>query len=210
MARRSRRGAAPYASVEDLWRRAGVPAPALERLAEADAFACLGLERRQALWAVRGLVAALPLFAEAPAEPPVALAPMDEGGAVVEDYRSTGLSLRRHPVAFLREGLRARGVAACADLARARDGRRVGVAGLVLVRQRPGSARGVMFLTIEDETGVANLIVWPSVFARQRRVILSAGMIACHGRVQREGAVVHVVTDRLEDLSGLLRGIGRE
>ena len=206
----ARRGAAPYASVEDLWRRAGVPAPALERLAEADAFACLGLERRQALWAVRGLVAALPLFAEAPAEPPVALAPMDEGGAVVEDYRSTGLSLRRHPVAFLREGLRARGVAACADLARARDGRRVGVAGLVLVRQRPGSARGVMFLTIEDETGVANLIVWPSVFARQRRVILSAGMVACHGRVQREGAVVHVVTDRLEDLSGLLRGIGRE
>ncbi|MBV8615614.1 MAG: error-prone DNA polymerase, partial [Acetobacteraceae bacterium] len=92
----------------------------------------------------------------------------------------------------------------------ARDGRRVGVAGLVLVRQKPGSARGVMFLTIEDETGVANLIVWPSVFARQRRVILAAGMIACHGRVQREGAVVHVVTDRLEDLSALLRGIGQD
>jgi error-prone DNA polymerase len=98
----------------------------------------------------------------------------------------------------------------CAELARARDGRRAIVAGLVLVRQKPGSAKGVMFLTIEDESGVANLIVWPSVFERQRRVILGAGMIACHGRVQREGAVIHVVTDWLEDLSALLRQIGRD
>ena len=99
---------------------------------------------------------------------------------------------------------------ACAELVRARDGLRVSVAGLVLVRQRPGSARGVMFLTIEDETGVANLIVWPSVFERERRVILAAGMIACHGHVQREGAVVHVIADRLEDVSALLRGIGQD
>ncbi len=209
--------ATPYASVEALWRRAGVPAAALVRLAGADAFRSLGLDRRQALWAVRGLAdAPLPLFAAAEAdgmrpelvEPAMALAPMTEGRAVVEDYRSVGLSLRRHPVAFLRADLRARGMIACAELARVRDGRPVVVPGLVLVRQKPGSARGVMFITIEDETGVANLIVWPSVFERQRRVILAAGMVACHGRVQREGAVIHVVTDRLEDLSTLLRGIG--
>ncbi len=209
----ARRGEAPYASVEELWRRADVPAQALERLAEADAFGCLGLGRRQALWAVRGLADALPLFAAAEGiwqEPPVVLAPTVEARAVVEDYRSTGLSLRRHPVAFLRENLRARGMIACAELARAREGRGVAVAGLVLVRQKPGSAKGVMFLTIEDETGVANLIVWPSVFERQRRVILAAGMIACHGRVQREGAVIHVIAERLEDLSALLRQVGQD
>jgi len=82
------------------------------------------------------------------------------------------------------------------------------VAGIVLVRQKPGSARGVLFITIEDETGFANLIVWPSVFEQQRRLILNASMLACHGRVQREGAVIHVITDRIEDLSGLLRSVG--
>lgn len=210
MARRLRRGAAPYASVTDLFQRAQVPAPALERLAEADALACLGLERRQALWAVRGLAKPLPLFDGPPAEPPVALAPMTEDGAVVEDYHSTGLSLRRHPVAFLRADLQTRGMTTCAALARARDGRPLCVAGLVLVRQRPGSAKGVTFLTIEDETGTANLIVWPSVFERQRRVVLTVGMIACHGSVQREGSVIHVVTHWLEDLSALLRQVGQD
>jgi error-prone DNA polymerase len=112
-------------------------------------------------------------------------------------------------VAFLREDLRAQGMATCADLARARDGRRLTVPGLVLVRQRPGSASGVMFLTLEDETGVANLVVWPSLFERQRRLVLGAGMIAAHGRVQREGEVVHLVAERLTDLSGLLRSVGK-
>jgi error-prone DNA polymerase len=205
------RGEAPYASVEDAWRRAGVPAAALERLAEADAFAGLGLGRRAALWAVRGLAdAPMPLFAPAPeaAEPAVALTPMTAGREVVEDYTSTGLSLRRHPVAFLRDELRGRGMATCADLARARAGRRLTVPGIGLVRQKPGSARGVMFITLEDETGVANLVVWPSLFEQQRRLVLSAGMIACHGRVQREGEVVHLVAERLEDLSALLRSVG--
>jgi error-prone DNA polymerase len=133
---------------------------------------------------------------------------MTEGGEVVEDYRSTGLSLRRHPVAFLRQDLALRQMIACADLAHARDGRRVAVPGMVLVRQRPGSARGVTFITIEDETGVANLIVWAAVFERQRRLILNASMLACHGRVQREGEVIHVIADRLEDLSGLLGRVG--
>jgi error-prone DNA polymerase len=121
------------------------------------------------------------------------------------------LSLRQHPVAFLREELRARGMAICADLATTRDGRWVTVPDIVLVRQKPGSAKGVMFITIEDETGVANLILWPSVFERQRRLVLSAGMLAYRGRVQREGEVVHVIAHRLEDLSDLLQGVeGRD
>ncbi len=215
----AQRADAPYDSVEALWRRAGVPVVALERLAEADAYGALGLDRRQALWAIRGLApAALPLFAAAEkdrapepelAEPPVALAPMTEGREVVEDYHSIGLSLRRHPVAFLRDDLRGRGMFPCADLAHVRDGKRLAVAGIVLVRQKPGSAKGVMFITIEDETGIGNLVIWPTVFERQRRLVLSAGMIACHGKVQREGEVVHVVADRLTDLSDMLRSVGR-
>ncbi len=208
----------PYGGVEELWRRAGVPAAALETLAEADAYQSLEVDRRAALWAIRALASeALPLFVAAGrggrpetelVEPPVALLPMTEGGEVVEDYRSTGLSLRRHPVAFLRGELARRRMITCADLARARDGRRVVVPGIVLVRQRPGSARGVVFITIEDETGIANLIVWASVFEQQRRLILNAGMLACHGRVQREGEVIHVVADRVEDLSDLLGRVG--
>ena len=214
----TRRGGTPYATVEEVWRRAGVPPAMLERLAEADAFRGMAVDRRQALWVVRGLAnAPLPLFAAADSdgspqpelvEPPVFLAPMKEGREVVEDYRSVGLTLGRHPVAFLRGALAARGMVACCDLAGARDGRKVVVPGIVLVRQKPGSAKGVMFITIEDETGVANLILWKDRFEAQRRLVLSAGMIACHGRVQREGEVIHVVTDHLEDLSDLLRGVG--
>jgi error-prone DNA polymerase len=128
---------------------------------------------------------------------------------VVEDYRSTGLSLRRHPVSFLRADLQAQRIVRCAELAKARDGQHLTVAGIVLVRQRPGSARGVLFITIEDETGHANLIVWPSVFDRQRRLVLTASMLACRGKVQREGEVIHVVADHLTDLSALLRSVGQ-
>ena len=214
----ARRGDTPYGSVEETWRRAGISAPMLERLAEADAFNGIGLDRRQALWAVRGLASTvLPLFAAADgngppqpemAEPHVPLVPMREGREVVEDYRSVGLTLGRHPVAFLRAELAARGMVACADLEHTRDGRKVVVPGIVLVRQKPGSAKGVMFITIEDETGIANLILWADRFEKQRRLVLSAGMIACHGRVQREGEVIHVVTDTLEDLSDMLRSVG--
>ncbi len=208
------RGEHLYADLDDLWRRAEVPVAALERLAEADAMASLGLNRRGALWAIRGLAdAPLPLFAAVDSrpeivEPPVVLDPMRPGREVVEDYGSTGLSLRAHPLAFLREELRRRGMVTCADLEKLRDGRRVVVPGLVLVRQKPGSAKGVMFITTEDETGVANLILWPSVFARQRRLVLSAAMIACRGKVQKEAGVIHVVADELEDLSDLLRSVG--
>ena len=214
------RGEEEYRSVEELRRRANISIPALERLGEADAFRSVGLDRRRALWQVKGLAnSALPLFAAADGlglpqpelvEPPVMLVAMRDGAEVVEDYHAIGLSLRSHPVAFLRVALQARGMITCADLAHIRDGRRVGVPGLVLVRQRPGSAKGVMFITIEDETGVANLILWPDRFERQRRLVLSAGMIACHGRVQREDEVIHVVTDRLEDLSHELRSVSDE
>ena len=213
------RGERPYTTMAELWHRARVPPVVLERLAEADAFRALGLDRRQALWTLGGLTeTALPLFAvagkdDAPApesiEPEVSLTPMTAGREVVEDYHSVRLSLRRHPVAFLRDELRRRGMVACADLATVRDGRQVSVPGLVLVRQKPGTAHGVLFLTVEDETGCANLIVWPSLFERQRRLILSARMIACHGKVQREGEVVHVIATRLEDLSDLLGSVAQ-
>ena len=212
------RGETAYGSIEEIWRRAGIPATSLERLAEADAYHAMSLDRRQAMWAVRGLAdTVLPLFAAADGhgtpqpelnEPAVALTPMLEGRQVVEDYRSVGLTLGQHPIAFLRPVLRERGMVACCDLSSTRDGRRVVVPGIVLVRQKPGSAKGVMFITIEDETGVANLILWADRFEKQRRLVLSAGMIACHGRVQREGEVIHVITEHLEDLSSLLRTVG--
>jgi error-prone DNA polymerase len=212
------RGAEPFASVEEMARRSGVSVAALERLAEADAFQAIGLDRRQALWAIRGLAdTALPLWAAADrgrmpgpegAEPAVALTPMTAGRAVVEDYRSLGLSLRGHPVSFLRPELQARGMITTADLRRMRDGRRATVPGIVLVRQKPGSAKGIMFITLEDETGIVNIVVWPSVFEAHRVLILSARMLAVRGRVQREGEVIHVVADRLEDCSPLLAGLG--
>ena len=212
----------PFRSVEELWRRARVPVSALERLAEADAFGALGLSRRQALWAIRALRnEALPLFAAADnranhlepeiIEPDVKLAPMRAGSEVVEDYRSVGLTLRRHPVAFLREELARQSVTPCADLMTTRDGRCVTLSGIVLVRQKPGSAKGVLFITIEDESGTANLVVWPSLFEKQRSIILSARMIACRGRVQKEGEVTHVIADHLTDLSRLLHSVsGRD
>jgi error-prone DNA polymerase len=206
--------ATPYKSIPDLHRRAAVPVAALERLAEADSFRALKLDRRQAVWAIRGLSDhRLPLFDHADSEtnePAVSLPVMSKGRQVVEDYRSVGLSLRDHPVAFLRATLNERRIARCADLARWRDGARLTVAGIVLVRQRPGSARGVLFVTIEDETGHANLIVWPSVFERQRRVLLSARMLACRGKLQKEGEVIHVIADEITDLSALLRSVGDE
>ena len=202
---------APFASVEDAWQRSGVPVAALEKLADADAFACLGLDRRQALWRLRGLGGApLPLFAAAEAraeEPAVTLSPMTEGREVVEDYRAVQLSLRRHPLAFLRPELDRRGIVPAARLASLKDGDKVRVAGIVLVRQRPGKGN-VTFLTLEDETGIANAIIWQRIFDAQRRIILAAAMVAVHGTLQREGQVIHIVTDRLEDLTPLLAEVG--
>jgi error-prone DNA polymerase len=209
----------PFTCIETLWRRAGVPPHALERIAEADGFGSLGLTRREALWHVRALAdEPLPLFAAADraegrarpeaVEPAPALKPMTEGAEVVADYRSKGLTLRAHPVSFLRDSLARDRMVPCAALADIRDGRPVRLAGIVLVRQKPGSAKGVMFVTIEDETGIANLVVWPSLFEQQRRLILSATMLGVIGRVQRDGEVIHVVVQRLIDYADLLRSVG--
>ena len=213
------RGDDPYADIEELWRRSGATVASLERLADADAFAGLRqLRRRDALWAVRALRDdPLPLFVAADrgrlpqpeiVEAPVAIVPMTAGGDVVQDYSSTGLTLRRHPVAFLREDLSRQRILPTSALLETRDGRWLTVGGLVLVRQRPGSAKGMMFVTIEDETGVANVVVWPTLFERQRRIMLSAGMLAVHGKVQREGEVIHLVAQKLFDLTDLLRSVG--
>lgn len=214
------RAGQPYASVDDLWRRAAIPAAALVELAEADAFRpSLGLARREALWAIRALRdEPLPLFAAAAArdaapvpeqdEPVVSLRPMTAGSEVVEDYSHVGLTLRQHPISFLREDLARRRVRTCAEAIASRDRKWVDVAGLVLVRQRPGSAKGVMFMTIEDETGVANVVIWEKIFEKFRRTVLGAGMIGIRGQIQREGEVVHVVARDLFDLSAELASIG--
>jgi DNA polymerase III alpha subunit len=215
------RGDESFASIDDMWRRAGVPSHVLEQLAEADAFRpSLRVSRREALWAIKGLRdEPLPLFAAASAreqvtvpeqaEPATALRRMTEGSEVVSDYGHTGLSLRQHPVSFLRADLARRHIVTCAEATHARDGRWLEAAGLVLVRQRPGSAKGVMFITIEDESGIANLVVWPKMFEKFRRVVLGSTMFAVRGRIQREGDVVHLVAHQLTDMSEALAGIGR-
>ncbi|HAU75017.1 MAG TPA: error-prone DNA polymerase, partial [Agrobacterium sp.] len=209
-----------FQSIDDLWRRASVPVASLVQLAEADAFQPgLKLARREARWAIEALRdEPLPLFAAAAAreqavvpeaiEPVVALKPMTSGGEVVEDYSHVGLTLRAHPLSFLRADLTKRRIVTCEDAMNARDGKWLEAAGLVLVRQRPGSAKGVMFITIEDETSHANLVVWVKTFEKYRRVVLGAGMIGVYAKVQREGEVVHLVAHRLTDLSAELASIG--
>ncbi|MBC8019593.1 MAG: error-prone DNA polymerase [Methyloceanibacter sp.] len=200
-----------YADVRDLWRRSGLKRASLERLAAADAFRSLGLHRRQALWDVRGLPLELPLplfdhagTADAGAEQEVTLPLMPLSEHVVNDYRTLRLSLKAHPVSFLRARIAASGIAACADLKACRDGAKVSVAGVVLVRQRPGSAQGVVFMTIEDETGIANSVIWPNVLERERKVVMGARLVVVHGRIQRHEDIIHVVAVRLEDRSDWL------
>ena len=201
----------PFTSIEDVWRRSGVPVAALEKLADADAFRSLGLDRRQALWRLRGLgQAPLPLFAAAEArenEPAVLLNAMTEGREVVEDYRSVQLSLRDHPLAFLRPELDRQGAVPAKRLGTLRDGARIYIAGIVLIRQRPGKGN-VTFMTLEDESGIANAIVWQRLFDRYRRTILSSAMVGIKGRLQREGQVIHVIADSIEDLTPLLGEVG--
>ena len=225
-----------FASIERLAAVSGLSRFSIERLAEADAFRSMGLDRRAALWTARRLdvigirttrpVAAakdavpkgdkvdndrLPLLAphmsdELFPEPAVALPAMPLTEHVVEDYVTTGLSLKEHPVRFFRERLSALGAMRNAAL-RSEDLRqdmRVTVAGLVLVRQRPGTAKGVIFMTLEDETDIANIIVWPKAFEHNRRVVMSGRFLAVRGRLQRAGLVIHVVAESFVDLSGEL------
>ena len=213
--------------MHDLWLRAGLKLATLEKLAAADAFRSIqaelgfaktGLDRRQALWEVKALGSAepLPLFTyaearEAGLEPAVELPAMPLSEHVVNDYQTLRLSLKAHPMSFLRErlsrpldGKRGRRILACDELRGAKDGAYVSVAGVVLVRQRPGSAKGVVFMTIEDETGVANAVVWPNTLERYRKVVMGARLIVIHGRIQRHEDIIHVVSARLEDRSDWL------
>jgi len=214
-----RRGAG-YGSVRDLWLRTGLPVSTLEILAEADAFHSLGLNRRQALWAVRGLVGrdgaeTLPLFSRSglPAPQPEidqSLPLMGHGEDVIHDYRTLSYSLKAHPLSFLRKKLDQRGTVPSSKLGNHRNGERIEVAGLVLVRQRPGTASGIVFATLEDETGIANVVIWAKMFEKYRQVILSSKLLAVRGRLQIEGLVVHVVaedfTDMTPDLIALAKG----
>ncbi len=211
----------PYVSIEDLWRRTGVQAAQLEKMAEADVFATLGYNRRDALWTVKALNdAPLPLFAAADrtegfqrpeiVEERVALKNLTPAGEVVEDYASLSFSLRAHPLSFLRGALHRQRWRPLADLQHLKDGDRVRVAGLVLVRQRPGTASGIVFVTLEDETGTGNLVVWSHVFDKFRSILMTADLLGCSGRVQREGRIIHVVTDTLFDLNDMLLGVSKD
>jgi len=201
----------PYESPEDFHARARLRVGTVERLAEADAFRSMGLDRRQALWRAKALprAPALPLFAaaaarEAGAEPEVTLPEMTLPEHVVADYQALRLSLKAHPLAFLRPLLAEAGIAPLADLKQAKDGALFAGAGLVLVRQRPGTARGVVFVTLEDETGLGNAVVWKQVMERFRKALMGARLMIIRGRVQREGDIIHLVAHRLEDASDRL------
>lgn len=212
------RGDRPYASVEELRNRAGINVAAVERLAGADAFRSMGMDRRAALWDAKALKGApdLPLFAAADARDEgwetdvVRLPAMPMGEHVVADYQAVRLSLKAHPMQFLRDHYAARGFVTADKLRSVKYGRRVSLAGLVLIRQRPGSAKGVCFITLEDETGVANLVIWPDAFKAQRKIVMGARLMVIHGMVQHDEAVVHVVASRLEDDSAMLRAISEE
>jgi error-prone DNA polymerase len=216
---------ARYTSIRDLWLRTGLSPRIIARLADADAFGSLGLTRRQALWEAKALGRVgdkeddLPLFRNNTSnatethvastssineEPHVTLPLMGFGEEVVNDYRFLELSLRAHPASFLRRDLAPRGIICNEELRTRRSGELVTVSGLVTIRQRPGTASGVIFMTIEDETAIANIIVWPKIFERFRAIILSARYIAASGTLQHESGVIHLVAARLEDLTALL------
>lgn len=193
-------------------RDSGVSQSALERLADADAFRSLGMDRRQALWEVTALNdRPIALFegqpSESALESQVSLPLMRDSEHVVQDYASTSLSLKAHPVSFVREKLRLLHILSTKETQKTKDGVLVKVAGLVLVRQRPGTAGGVCFITIEDETGFSNLVVFENLFEKYRKEILHSRLLMVEGKLQREGQVVHVIVQRCFDLTKLLRDL---
>jgi error-prone DNA polymerase len=204
--------ARPFESIEELARRAGLAAAPLAKLAEADGFASLGLARREALWQAAATASPPPLFAAAEgdlfAEAAPSLPAATLGEEVVADYGALALSLKAHPLALLRADLAALGCADTRQLAGTKPGARVRLAGLVLVRQRPGSAKGIVFVTVEDEHGHANLVVMPPILARFRAAIIGARLMLVDGVVERQdyGAapIIHVRARRVEDRSDLL------
>jgi DNA polymerase III alpha subunit len=209
-----------YDSVRDLWLRTGLGRATIERLADGDAFRSLGLDRRAALWVARGLggmrpADRLPLFdvaahSDIQREADFALPPMLLGEHVVNDYRYLSLSLKAHPLTFLRARLTVRRIVNHAALREIPNACRVTVAGLVLIRQRPGTANGVIFMTLEDETDIANIIVWPKTFERYRPIVLGARLVAVTGKVQTADGVTHVVADRIEDLTSMLAALSED
>lgn len=215
-----------YDSVRDLYFRSGIDMKSLEDLANADAFRSIGLDRRAALWAVRGLtnpegkraaLEDLPLFALATeanealqTETEMTLPTMPLGQHVVEDYASLRLSLKAHPVSFIRPQLDQSNVLKASDLPHRKPAKKISVAGLVLVRQRPGTAAGVIFMTLEDETGTSNVIVWPKKFEIYRRTILSARLVKVTGELQMEQDVIHIIAHHIEDLSDDLISLTEE
>jgi error-prone DNA polymerase len=215
VAARTRR---PFTSLEEFARDTGLPKRALILLADADAFRSIGLDRRAALWAVRRLPddVPLPLFEaavarEQPDENARPLPEMPLPEQVVADYQTVRLSLKGHPMEFLREMFRAERVVACHEVNRRNDKRRVRCAGVVLVRQRPGSAKGVVFMTLEDETGIANIVVWPKVMEQYRKEVMGARLILVEGYIQSspEG-VTHLVAQRMFDRSHDLIGLAND
>ena len=203
-----------YDTSEGLRQRTGLSRSVLEKLAAADAFRSMGIDRREALWAIRGQTREAPaeLFAatdirELGDEAEVKLPQMPMSEHVIQDYHTTRLSLKAHPVSFLRERYKKLGIRTTKEIYDLRGGTRVMVAGIVLVRQRPGTASGVVFVTLEDETGVSNLIVWPKVMERFRSVVMGAYLMAVRGRVQTADNVTHIlveeVIDRTNDLEYL-------
>ncbi len=195
------RVAGPFTGVQELAERAALGQRDLDALAAAGVLARLSGNRHRAAWQVAGIEAPLPLLGAdtAPSEGIPMLAPPSEGESIVADYRSLGLTLGRHPLALLRERLRAERISSASELKDIAHGKRVRAAGIVITRQRPSSASGVTFVTLEDETGHVNLVVWAAVAEAQRRPFLEAQLLEVHGQLQREGEVMHVIAERLID-----------
>ncbi len=197
-----------YQSIEEL-RKAGLSDAVLERLADADAFRSIGLDRRRALWEVTTKDQPTKIFQEHhlndPADRKIPLPEMSLSEHVVHDYASTSLSIKAHPVSFIRDQLRQLHILSAADLEKAKPGEIVKVAGLILVRQRPGTASGICFITLEDETGTANLVVFAKLFDRYRKEIIQSRLLMVEGQLQREGEVIHVIVRKCCNYSKLLR-----
>ncbi|VWX51563.1 error-prone DNA polymerase [Novosphingobium sp. 9U] len=208
----------PFRDVGELRERAGISPALIERLAAADAFGSMNLSRRQALWDARSLIAApdLPLFAAAAARDEGAeraltrLPAMPLSEEVVADYQTQRLSLKAHPLAFLRASLADRGFVRACDLRSRKFRSMVQVAGVVLIRQRPGSAKGVCFITLEDETGVVNLVVWPDLKEKQRRVVMGARLMEVRGRVEYDDEVIHVIAAHMTDATHELHRLSED
>lgn len=205
----ARREGGPFANVEDLARRADLDAAALQSLAQADALRGLAGHRHQAAWSVAGVdTRATAMLRETRVhEAPVELGAPTEVAEMLADYRSVGLTLNSHPIALLREQLAHFKVQPSSVLKTYPDGRLARASGIVTHRQRPETAKGTTFVTLEDETGVVNIIVWPKVFEAHRRALLGTRLLTVYGRWQREGEVMHLVAMKLIDHSPLLAGL---